>query len=179
MNSSSAGFAIRRRRARRDDETGDRQRFRRQRVPGVLDADAGRGLGDVVGCAFDGEAIEDLLSTARPLLMEPVVEVSNEAELREVLATSAKIIAITNRDPETYRVDRAVFHKLAPMIDAARVVIAAGGFDSRAEVDRLAGLADRGDRRSGVACCRARVLRRALSRTWSKMRAVGLERFRL
>jgi indole-3-glycerol phosphate synthase len=89
-----------------------------------------------------GDAIDELLQTARPLLMEPVVAVSNEAELKETLGTSAKIIAITNRDPETHKVDLQTFHRLAPMVDGSRIVIAAGGYESKAEIDRLAGLAD-------------------------------------
>jgi indole-3-glycerol phosphate synthase len=88
------------------------------------------------------EAIEDLLTPARSLAMEPVVEVFSEAELKDALETSAKIISITNRNPETNEVDAGNFDRLAPMVDAGRTVIAAGGFESRAQVEKLAGKAD-------------------------------------
>lgn len=93
-------------------------------------------------CLLTADAIDELLVSARRNEMEPVVEVANEAELKEALETSAKIIAINNRDPETNQVDRETFHRLAPMVDAARILLAGGGINSRAEVDRLAGKAD-------------------------------------
>lgn len=91
---------------------------------------------------LSGDAMEELFLSARSMSMEPLLEVWSEAELEDALTTDAKIIGITNRDPETHKIDLENFHRLAPKVDASRILVCIGGINSRTEIDRLAGKAD-------------------------------------
>lgn len=89
----------------------------------------------------DAEA-RQVMAEAERLGMDPLVEVHDEAELGRALALEAPIVGINNRDLKTLRVDLAVTERLAPLVPADRLVVAESGIESRADVARLAPLAD-------------------------------------
>jgi indole-3-glycerol phosphate synthase len=81
-----------------------------------------------------------MLSTAKSLSLETIVEVRDEVELRLALDCGATIIGINNRDLETLVIDPATSERLLPLIPPAVIAIAESGMSSRQDVERVARL---------------------------------------
>jgi len=94
---------------------------------------------------LDPPTIETYLILARQLGMEGLVEVHSAAELNGVLATSARIIGVNNRDLHTLQIDEERVFQLAPRIREERrecLVVAESGFHRPEQIARLRGVAD-------------------------------------
>jgi indole-3-glycerol phosphate synthase/phosphoribosylanthranilate isomerase len=89
----------------------------------------------------DAEAAAIIAEAAR-LGMDALVETHDEIELERAVALGAAIVGINNRDLTTLKVDLAVTERLAPLVPAGALLVAESGIASRADVDRLAPLAD-------------------------------------
>jgi indole-3-glycerol phosphate synthase/phosphoribosylanthranilate isomerase len=89
----------------------------------------------------DAEAA-GIMTEARRLGMDALVEAHDEAEVRRAVALGAKLIGINNRDLRTLAVDLAVTERLAHLIPPDRLVVAESGIAGRADVERLAPYAD-------------------------------------
>lgn len=89
----------------------------------------------------DADAAAVLAEAAR-LAMDAIVEVHDEAELGRALALGAQIVGINNRDLKTLSTDLSVTERLAPLVPKAVLVISESGISSRADVERLAPIAD-------------------------------------
>jgi indole-3-glycerol phosphate synthase/phosphoribosylanthranilate isomerase len=89
----------------------------------------------------DAEAAA-MIAEAERLGMDALVEAHDEAEVERALALGAGIIGINNRDLKTLKVDLAVTERLAPLVPEGPLLVAESGIASRADVERLAPLAD-------------------------------------
>lgn len=91
---------------------------------------------------LDDAAARTILAEAARLGMDVLVECHDAAEVRRAIALGAPMIGINNRDLRSLRVDLATTERLAPLVPADRLVVAESGIASRADVARLAPLAD-------------------------------------
>lgn len=92
--------------------------------------------------ALDDEEIEEIMTEARRLRMDVLVEVHDEAELARALALGAGIVGINNRDLKTLKTDLAVTERLAALVPENRLLVSESGVRDRADVERLAPNAD-------------------------------------
>ncbi len=83
-----------------------------------------------------------LLDLARSLGMAALVEVHDTRELAEVIATPARLIGVNSRNLRTMAIDREAAAALIATIPSDRIRVAESGIETRADVDRLAGVAD-------------------------------------
>jgi indole-3-glycerol phosphate synthase len=90
--------------------------------------------------ALRPDRLAEMLSAARSLDLEAIVEIRDEDELRLALDGGAAIIGINNRDLETLVIDPATSERLLPLIPPSVVAIAESGMSSRADVERVAAL---------------------------------------
>jgi len=96
----------------------------------------------VMMSVLDDTTAAAVLAEARRLGMDAIVEVHDEAELERALGLGAAIIGINNRDLKTLATDLAVTERLAPLVPKDVLLISESGISSRADVDRLAPIAD-------------------------------------
>lgn len=92
--------------------------------------------------ALADEEIAAIMTEARRLEMDVLVEVHDEAELKRALALGAEIVGINNRDLKTLKTDLAVTERLAPLVPQDRVLVSESGVRERADVERLGPKAD-------------------------------------
>jgi len=92
----------------------------------------------IILAMVDNGLASDLLSAARDLDMDALVEVHDEAELDVALRLDARLIGINNRDLNTFVTDIGTALKLAPRIPAGRTVVAESGLSSVDDLRRLA-----------------------------------------
>ena len=96
----------------------------------------------VMMSVLDDAVAAAVLGEAKRFGMDAIVEVHGEAELERALALGASIVGINNRDLKTLKTDLAVTERLAPLVPSDVLVIAESGISSRADVERLAPIAD-------------------------------------
>lgn len=96
----------------------------------------------LIAAILDQAQIENLITVGRSLGLDALVEVHDEAELEKVLATSASIIGINNRNLDTLEIDLATTTKLAPCIPQDKIIVAESGIRSRADIAKLKGSVD-------------------------------------
>jgi len=100
---------------------------------------------DAVLCmlsVLDDEDARAMMAEAARLGMDVLTEVHDEAELQRAIGLGARIIGINNRDLKTLLTDLAVTERLAPLVPAEAVLVSESGVATRADVERLAPLAD-------------------------------------
>jgi indole-3-glycerol phosphate synthase len=81
--------------------------------------------------------LKDLISLARSLNLDALVEVHDEAELGEALEGGASLIGVNNRDLKTFNVDIQTSVRLAKIIPDDRYFIVESGIHSKADIDLL------------------------------------------
>lgn len=79
-----------------------------------------------------------MVSTARALALEVLIEVRDEAELDRALALDAPIVGINNRNLETLQMDPTTSERLLGRIPAGIVAVAESGVNGREDVARVA-----------------------------------------
>jgi indole-3-glycerol phosphate synthase/phosphoribosylanthranilate isomerase len=89
----------------------------------------------------DADAAAVIAEAAR-LRMDALVEAHDEEEVQRAVALGAAIIGINNRDLKSLKVDLAVTERLARLVPAGAVLVAESGIAGRADVERLAPIAD-------------------------------------
>ncbi|MFL5575359.1 MAG: indole-3-glycerol phosphate synthase TrpC [Gemmatimonadaceae bacterium] len=82
--------------------------------------------------------LRDLCGVASGLGLEVLVEVRDERELEDALATGALLIGVNNRDLETLVIDADTAVRLLPGVPDSHVAIAESGIRARADVERYA-----------------------------------------
>ena len=100
---------------------------------------------DAVLCmlsVLDDADARAVLAEAERLAMDAIVEVHDAAELTRALALGAAIVGINNRDLKSLKTDLAVTERLAAMVPADVLLVSESGISDRADVQRLAPLAD-------------------------------------
>jgi indole-3-glycerol phosphate synthase len=81
----------------------------------------------LVVAALEHEALVSLVERVESLGMTPFVEVNNEVEVRRALDAGARVVAVNARNLRTLEVDRDTFVRLAPLLPAGVVRVAASG----------------------------------------------------
>lgn len=86
---------------------------------------------------LEEELLKELLTCARSLGMEPLVETHTEDEVKKALEAGARIIGINNRDLSNFTVDIRRSIELSKGIPEDVVVVAESGIKSRSHVALL------------------------------------------
>ncbi|MCQ8240236.1 indole-3-glycerol phosphate synthase TrpC [Rhizosaccharibacter radicis] len=93
----------------------------------------------LIMAALTDERAEELLSMARSLDLDVLVEVHDEPELDRALGLNTALIGINNRNLKTLKTELGTTLSLAPRVPPDRIVVAESGIRSREDVLRLAG----------------------------------------
>jgi indole-3-glycerol phosphate synthase len=91
---------------------------------------------------LDDARLRSALRVAASMHMVGVVLVSDAEELARALAADAAVVAISNRDLETGRIDLGTTLELAPRVPASRSLLSCFGIRSAADVRLLRGKVD-------------------------------------
>jgi len=90
----------------------------------------------IVGMLNDSE-LRQLLTVARQVRVDAVVEVHDEPQLARALAAGADLIGINHRDLRTFTMQPEVTARLLPKVPKGPLVIAESGVQTRDDVQRL------------------------------------------
>lgn len=101
---------------------------------------AGASAALIIARALPTESLFDLVFAARMLGIEPLVEVRNEDELHDALASGALLIGVNNRNLETLELDHATSERVLPLIPVTHIAIFESGVQTSADVERAATL---------------------------------------
>ncbi|EWC45028.1 hypothetical protein DRE_06308 [Drechslerella stenobrocha 248] len=82
------------------------------------------------------DVLRRLYRYSSSLGMEPLVEVSNAAEMERALALGAKVIGVNNRDLHSFNVDLGTTSSLVSMVPKDTILIALSGISERKDVER-------------------------------------------
>ncbi len=99
---------------------------------------AGASAALLIARALPSDALFELVFVARTLGIEPLVEVRDEGELDDALASGALLIGVNNRNLETLEVDLLTCERLLPLVPVTHIAIFESGVYSRADVERAA-----------------------------------------
>ena len=91
----------------------------------------------LIVAALERAQLLDLDGLAREIGLDVLVEVHNEDELLDALATGASLIGVNNRNLHTFTTDLTVSERLYPMIPQDRTMVTESGIHSREDVVRL------------------------------------------
>lgn len=91
----------------------------------------------IILAMVDDALAADLLSEARRLGMDALVETHDETEADRALAVGAELIGVNNRDLRTFAVDLAVTERLSPRITPHAMLVAESGVSTSADARRL------------------------------------------
>jgi len=91
----------------------------------------------LIVAALERAQLLDLDGLAREIGLDVLVEVHNEDELDDALATGASLIGVNNRDLHTFTTDLAVSERLRPMIPQDRTMVTESGIHSQEDVARM------------------------------------------
>lgn len=84
------------------------------------------------------EKTPSFVEKASQLGLEALVEVSSAEELEKyALPSSAKLIGINNRDPETLKVNLARTEELLPLVPQGRIVVSESGIENKEHLRRV------------------------------------------
>jgi indole-3-glycerol phosphate synthase len=81
--------------------------------------------------------LNELLTQARGLELDALVEVHDEAEAERATKAGATLLGINNRDLHTFAVDLATTERIRPSLPPDAVVVGESGVHTRADVERL------------------------------------------
>jgi indole-3-glycerol phosphate synthase len=88
--------------------------------------------------ALGPAGLPELMSTARDLSLEVLVEIRDERELDLALECGASIVGINNRNLETLAIDASTSERLLGGIPSSVIAIAESGVVSRSDIERVA-----------------------------------------
>jgi indole-3-glycerol phosphate synthase len=91
----------------------------------------------LIVAALERTQLQDLDGLAREIGLDVLVEVHNEDELDDALATGAALIGVNNRDLHTFTTDLAASEHLRPMIPPDRIMVTESGIRSQEDVARM------------------------------------------
>jgi indole-3-glycerol phosphate synthase len=91
----------------------------------------------LIAALLTRDQLRTLREAAARYQMAALVEVHDEAELEEALASGAGIVGVNNRDLRTFSVSLDVSLRLAPRIPSSVLAVAESGIHTRADIDRL------------------------------------------
>jgi indole-3-glycerol phosphate synthase len=85
------------------------------------------------------EELQSFIALAKRTGLDALVEVHDEAELREALDAGAELIGVNNRNLKTFEVDINTSHRLGRLIPDDRLFVVESGIRHRADIDVLLG----------------------------------------
>jgi indole-3-glycerol phosphate synthase len=85
------------------------------------------------------EELQSFIALAGRTGLDALVEVHDEAELREALDAGAELIGVNNRNLKTFEVDINTSHRLGRLIPDDRLFVVESGIRHRADIDVLLG----------------------------------------
>lgn len=88
----------------------------------------------LIASILDDERLKELMALASKLGMQTLVEVHDEAEMKRVVDSGAKIIGINNRDLKTFKVDLETTLRLAPLVPEDRLIVSESGIESFGDI---------------------------------------------
>ena len=91
----------------------------------------------LITAILENSRLDGLITLARELGMQCLVEVHDDIELARVLNSDAGIIGINNRDLRTFEVDINTTQRLRPLIPPDRIVVSESGVSHREDIDKL------------------------------------------
>jgi len=91
----------------------------------------------LIVAALEPTQLQDLDGLAREIGLDVLVEVHNEDELDDALATGASLIGVNNRDLHTFTTNLEVSARLRPMIPQDRIMVTESGIRSQEDVARM------------------------------------------
>jgi indole-3-glycerol phosphate synthase len=91
----------------------------------------------LIVAALEPDLLYELLSEARALDLDALVEIHDERELEIALEVEADVLGINNRDLGDFSVDIERTYDLLADIPAGKTVVSESGFTSREELDEL------------------------------------------
>jgi indole-3-glycerol phosphate synthase len=91
----------------------------------------------VILALADDSLASELISEARRLKMDVLVEAHDEAEVRRAVALGADLIGVNNRDLRSFATDLSVTERLAEDIPVSVLLVTESGIFSRADAARL------------------------------------------
>lgn len=83
------------------------------------------------------EELRAFISLAGETGLDALVEVHDEAELREALDAGAQLIGVNNRNLKTFEVDLDTSHRLGKLIPDDCIFVVESGIRDRADIDAL------------------------------------------
>jgi indole-3-glycerol phosphate synthase len=92
----------------------------------------------LIARALSPDELPRLLTAARQIELEVLVEVRSESELERALDADAEIIGVNSRDLETLEIDERVPERLVPMIPPRVIRVWESGVQSAHDVQRAA-----------------------------------------
>ena len=81
--------------------------------------------------------LQRLISEARLLGLDALVEVHDEVELDVALEAGAEVLGINNRDLKTFEISLDVTERLAPRVPAETLLVSESGISSREDARRV------------------------------------------
>jgi indole-3-glycerol phosphate synthase len=99
---------------------------------------AGAAAALLIARALPGDALTELVFTARMLGIDPLVEIRDEDELSDALESGALLIGVNNRNLETLEIDPFTSMRLLPLIPVTHLAIYESGVQGRGDVERAA-----------------------------------------
>jgi len=86
---------------------------------------------------LDIKKLETLMSLAKDLSMQSLVEIHNKDELKIALDANAEIIGINNRDLHTFETNLKTTEEIAPLIPNHKIIVSESGIDSKTDIERV------------------------------------------
>jgi indole-3-glycerol phosphate synthase len=92
----------------------------------------------LIARALSPEELPRLMTAAKTLELETLVEVRSEQELERALDAGAEIVGVNSRDLETLEVDERVPQRLVPLIPSHVIAVWESGVHNTEDVERAA-----------------------------------------
>jgi indole-3-glycerol phosphate synthase len=83
------------------------------------------------------EELQSFISLAKDTGLDALVEVHDEAELREAIDAGAELIGVNNRNLKTFEVDINTSHRLGKLIPDSCIFVVESGIRNRADIEAL------------------------------------------
>ncbi len=91
----------------------------------------------LIVAALDDAQLADLMTVARGLKLDALVEVHDDAEADRAVAAGATLIGVNHRDLATFAIDMGLTARLAGRVPAGTVLVGESGIRTRADVIAL------------------------------------------
>jgi indole-3-glycerol phosphate synthase len=91
----------------------------------------------LIAAALGRSELQDLHGLAQDIGLDVLVEVHDERELEDALASGADLVGVNNRDLHRFTTDLGVSERLRPLIPEEKIMVTESGIQSPDDVARL------------------------------------------